>query len=72
MQIDIPARSPAFYGRVLLTVARRKTAYKYSRMLIILLLVLPMNLLCFTMWPAVDLTLIGYGLCCRTSSTELR
>lgn len=64
MQIDIdPVQSVS---------TAPKTAYKYSRMLIILLLVLPMNLLCFTMWPAADLTLIGYGLCYRTSSTELR
>lgn len=55
-----------------LIVARLKTVYKYSRMLIILLLVFPMNLLCFTMWPADDLTLIGYGLCYRTGSTKLR
>lgn len=33
-----------------------KNAYKYSRMLIILLFVFPINLLCFTMWPPADLT----------------
>lgn len=36
--------------------------YKCSRILIILLLVFPINLLCFTMWPPVNLTHIEYGL----------
>lgn len=67
---SIPFDSILFHS--VLSVARLKTVYKYSRMLIILLLVFPINLLCFTMWPTADLTLIGYGLCYRTGSTKIR
>lgn len=49
---------------------KSKKTYKYSRMLIILLFVLPMNLLCFTMCPPADLTLIGYGLCYRAGGSK--
>lgn len=50
-----PPRALYIYVRVYSYSSPKKT-YKYSRMLIILLFVLPMNLLCFTMCPPADLT----------------